>query len=108
MLQSPREETEGKVQMLLPLRKNGLTSLFKEVRVLKAEGLGTHQVSVVKNRTLGPVTLIPHRVLLCCDFMLRCKCVPLLVALEALNCLPHAMVTNHNHTDTASASTQRP
>ena len=31
-----REETEGKLQMLLSLRKNGLTSLFKEVRVFKA------------------------------------------------------------------------
>ena len=35
MLQSIREETEGKLQMLLSLRKNGLTSLFKEVRVFK-------------------------------------------------------------------------
>ena len=33
-----REETKGKAQMLLSLRKNGLTSLFKEVRVLKALG----------------------------------------------------------------------
>ena len=35
MLQSLREETEGKLQMLLSPRKNGLDSLFKEVRVLK-------------------------------------------------------------------------
>ena len=35
MLESLREETEGKLQMLLSLRKNGLTSLFKEVRVCK-------------------------------------------------------------------------
>ena len=35
MLKSPREEREGKLQMLLSLRKNGLTSLFKEVRVFK-------------------------------------------------------------------------
>ena len=35
MLESLREETEGKLQMLLSLRKNGLTSLFKEVRVFK-------------------------------------------------------------------------
>ena len=35
MLQSLREEREGKLQMLLSLRKNGLTSLFKEVRVFK-------------------------------------------------------------------------
>ena len=35
MLQSLREETEGKLQMLLSPRKNGLTSLFKEVRVFK-------------------------------------------------------------------------
>ena len=35
MLELPREETEGKLQMLLSLRKNGLTSLFKEVRVFK-------------------------------------------------------------------------
>ena len=33
MLQSLREEREGKVQMLLSLRKNGQTSLFEEVRV---------------------------------------------------------------------------
>ena len=39
MLYSLREETEGKPQMLLSLRKNGLTSLFKEVRVFK-EGSG--------------------------------------------------------------------
>ena len=35
MLQSLREETEGKLQMLLSIRQNGLTSLFKEVRVVK-------------------------------------------------------------------------
>ena len=38
MLESLREETEGKLQMLLSLRKNGLTSLFKEVRVFKECG----------------------------------------------------------------------
>ena len=35
MLQSLREEAEDKLQMLLSPRKNGLTSLFKEVRVFK-------------------------------------------------------------------------
>ena len=40
MLQSLREETEGKLQMLLSHRKNGLTSLFKEVRVFKDQALG--------------------------------------------------------------------
>ena len=35
MLQSLREETEGKLRLLLSHRKNGLTSLFKEVRVFK-------------------------------------------------------------------------
>ena len=35
MLQSLREETEGSLQMLLSLWKNGLASLFKEVRVFK-------------------------------------------------------------------------
>ena len=35
MLLSLREETEGKRQMLLALRKNGLTSFFKDVRVFK-------------------------------------------------------------------------
>ena len=39
MLSSLREETEGKLQMLLSLRKKGLTSLFKEVRVFKERGL---------------------------------------------------------------------
>ena len=38
MLQSLREETEGKLQMLLSLRKNHLDSLFKEVRVFKEFG----------------------------------------------------------------------
>ena len=40
MLQSLREETEGKLQMQLSPRKNGLDSLFKEVRVFKGWGLG--------------------------------------------------------------------
>ena len=36
MLEWLREETEGKLQMLLSLRnQNGLTSLFKQVRVFK-------------------------------------------------------------------------
>ena len=35
MLQSLREETEGKLQMLLSPRKNSLDSLFEEVRVVK-------------------------------------------------------------------------
>ena len=35
MLESLRAETEGKLQMPLSLRKNGLTSLSKEVRVFK-------------------------------------------------------------------------
>ena len=35
MVESLREETEGKLQVLLSPRKNGLTSLFKEVRVFK-------------------------------------------------------------------------
>ena len=41
MLQSLGEETEGKLQMLLSLRKNGLTSFFvKEVRVFKVPVFG--------------------------------------------------------------------
>ena len=35
MLSSLSEETEGKLQMLLSHWRNGLTSLFKEVRVFK-------------------------------------------------------------------------
>ena len=35
MLQSPREEREGRVQMLLSLGNNGLDCLFKEVEVLE-------------------------------------------------------------------------
>ena len=35
MLQSLREEKEGKLQMRLSPRKSGLTSVFKEVRVFK-------------------------------------------------------------------------
>ena len=34
-MQSLREKTEGTLHMLLSLRKNGLTSLSKEVRVFK-------------------------------------------------------------------------
>ena len=45
MLQSLREEAEGKLQMLLSLRKNGLTSLFKEVRVFKVAVRG-YQASI--------------------------------------------------------------
>ena len=42
MLQSLREETEAKLQTLLLPRKNGLDSLFEEVRVSKeAEKKGT-------------------------------------------------------------------
>ena len=39
MLSSLREETEGKLQMLLLPRKNGLDSLFKEVTVFLREKL---------------------------------------------------------------------
>ena len=39
MLKSLREETEGKLKMLLSPRKNGLDSLFKEVRVFKVPWL---------------------------------------------------------------------
>ena len=39
MLQSLREGTEGKLQMLLPLRKDGLDSFLKEDRVVKV-GVG--------------------------------------------------------------------
>ena len=35
MLQSLRKETEGKLQMLVSPRKEGLDSLFREVRVFK-------------------------------------------------------------------------
>ena len=35
MLESLREETEGTLQMLVSVRKNGQNSLFKEVRVFK-------------------------------------------------------------------------
>ena len=34
----PKGRMEGKLQMLLSLRENGLTSLFKEVRVFKVRG----------------------------------------------------------------------
>ena len=40
MLQLLREEAEGKRQMLLLPRKNGLTSLFKVVRVFKVRAVG--------------------------------------------------------------------
>ena len=48
MLQSLREEREGKRQMLLSLRKNGLTSLFKEVRVFKVGGVGTSPLAELR------------------------------------------------------------
>ena len=40
MLLSLREETEGKLQMLLSPRKNGRTSLFKEARAFKGRRNG--------------------------------------------------------------------
>ena len=40
MLYLPREETKGKLEMLLSPRKDGLDSLFKEVRVLRG-GIAT-------------------------------------------------------------------
>ena len=52
MLQSLREETEGILQMLLSLRKNGLTSLFKEVRVFKVYGHEDFSDSL-QTQTLG-------------------------------------------------------
>ena len=39
MLKSLREETEGKLQMLLSPRQNDLDSLFKEVRVFKSRSI---------------------------------------------------------------------
>ena len=38
MLQSLREETEGKLQMLASPKKNSADTLFKEVRVFKVSG----------------------------------------------------------------------
>ena len=61
MLQSVREETEGKLQMLLSLRKNGLTSLFKEVSVSKA--LGSPTPMFCKNCAGAPPT--PMSPILC-------------------------------------------
>ena len=61
MLESLREETEGKLQMLLSLRKKGLASLFKEVRVLKGEGgssevfRGFQQKKESENELPGPL-----------------------------------------------------
>ena len=40
MLQSVRDETEGKLQMRLSPRKCSLDSLFKEVRVFKEIAVG--------------------------------------------------------------------
>ena len=50
MLESLREEIEGKLQMLLSLRKNGLTSLFKEVRVFKV--LETRSLTAISRSNL--------------------------------------------------------
>ena len=45
MLYSLREETEGKLQMRLSPRKNGVTSLFKEVRGGSPEPSRLHAAS---------------------------------------------------------------
>ena len=55
MLESLREETEGKLQMPLSLRRNGLTSLFKDVRVFKVSDANT--VPFPKYRTQLPLPL---------------------------------------------------
>ena len=47
MLQSLREETEGKLQMPLSPRKTGRDSLFKEVRVFKVEMTGVSKRSLL-------------------------------------------------------------
>ena len=52
MLLSLREETEGKLQMLLSPRKNGLTSLFKEVRVFKVYRYSTKSLHVRSGQDL--------------------------------------------------------
>ena len=53
MLESLREEREAKLQMLLSLRKNALTSLFKEVRVFK--DIGYRSDSIAISRDMGPL-----------------------------------------------------
>ena len=54
MLESLREETKGKLQMLLSLRKNGLTSLFKEVRVFEVIHSSLHHRNIPRGKTSGP------------------------------------------------------
>ena len=56
MLQSLREETEGKLQMLLSPRKNTLDSLFKEVRVFKETVIGEEQTRHFLNHAFARVT----------------------------------------------------
>ena len=57
MLYSLREEKEGKLQMLLSLRKNGLTSLFKEVRVFKEIPLSDFCLSVSSAQHVNFISL---------------------------------------------------
>ena len=45
MLRLLREQTEGKLQILLSHRKNSLDSLFKEVRVFKDKETGVWWVA---------------------------------------------------------------
>ena len=62
MVQSLREEIEGKLQVLLSPRKNGLDSLFKEVRVFKvSEPRFLHSLRIVE--------LIPLMQQICNDFV---------------------------------------
>ena len=56
MLQSLREDKEGKLQMLSSLRRNGLDSLSKKVRVLKTSMEApecTTLLQLGRPRTLG-------------------------------------------------------
>ena len=54
MLQLLREETEGKLQVLLSHRKNGLAPLFKEVRVFN---LVTHSTAICDGVAAIPALL---------------------------------------------------
>ena len=60
MLQSLREEREGKLQMLLPPKKNGLDSLFEEVRIFMVyRGPRTSRIFVTEVRTHNQMQRMP-------------------------------------------------
>ena len=60
-MESLREETEGILQMLVSLRKNGLDSLSKEVTVFKESLVAPYRVVLRYYRCDAPHSAIPFQ-----------------------------------------------